>query len=64
MATVDTHGVPNVTPKEIFASHGDDRIVIADIAGIPASQTCKNGGHGFWSLATLVGGAMAAAPRT
>lgn len=32
LATVDDHGIPSVTPKEIFASHGDDRIVIADIA--------------------------------
>lgn len=32
LATVDGRGDPNVTPKEIFASHGDDRIVIADIA--------------------------------
>ena len=32
LATVDADGTPNVSPKEIFASHGDDRIVIADIA--------------------------------
>ena len=32
LATVDPDGMPNVTPKEIFAAHGDDRIVIADIA--------------------------------
>ena len=29
LATVDADGTPNVSPKEIFASHGDDRIVIA-----------------------------------
>ncbi|MEL5395851.1 MULTISPECIES: pyridoxamine 5'-phosphate oxidase family protein [Serratia] len=32
LATVDESGTPNVTPKEIFSSHGDDRIVVADIA--------------------------------
>jgi predicted pyridoxine 5'-phosphate oxidase superfamily flavin-nucleotide-binding protein len=32
LATVGADGVPNVSPKEIFASYGDDGIVIADIA--------------------------------
>lgn len=32
LATSGADGTPNVTPKEIFASHGEDRIVIADIA--------------------------------
>lgn len=32
LATLDAEGTPNVSPKEIFAAHGDDRIVIADIA--------------------------------
>ncbi len=32
LATTGADGTPNVTPKEIFASHGEDRIVIADIA--------------------------------
>jgi len=32
LATVGRDGLPNVTPKEIFSSHGDDRIVVADIA--------------------------------
>ena len=32
LATVDADGVPNVTPKEIFAPHGEDTILIADIA--------------------------------
>ncbi|WP_199520171.1 pyridoxamine 5'-phosphate oxidase family protein [Fulvimarina endophytica] len=32
LATVDDQGTPNVTPKEIFTSYGDDRVVIADIA--------------------------------
>jgi len=32
LASVDADGMPNVTPKEIFAAHGEDMIVIADIA--------------------------------
>ena len=32
LATVSERGVPNVTPKEIFAAHDDQTIVIADIA--------------------------------
>lgn len=32
LASVDDAGIPNVTPKEIFACHGDDRLVVADIA--------------------------------
>ncbi len=39
LATVDRHGVPNVTPKEIFANCGDDRLVIADIA---SSHSVRN----------------------
>jgi predicted pyridoxine 5'-phosphate oxidase superfamily flavin-nucleotide-binding protein len=39
LATVDPAGVPNVTPKEIFTSHGEDRIVIADIA---SSNSVRN----------------------
>ncbi|MHB2264149.1 pyridoxamine 5'-phosphate oxidase family protein [Aliihoeflea sp. PC F10.4] len=31
LATVDVDGMPNVTPKEMFAAFGDDRLVIADI---------------------------------
>lgn len=32
LATADSSGVPNVSPKEIFSSYGDNRIIIADIA--------------------------------
>lgn len=39
LATVDADGTPNVSPKEIFAAHGDDRIVVADIA---SPQSVKN----------------------
>ena len=31
LATVDADGMPNVTPTEMFAAYGDDRLVIADI---------------------------------
>ena len=43
LATVGADGVPNVSPKEIFASYGDDRIVIADIAS--ASSVKNIAGH-------------------
>lgn len=39
LATVDPSGTPNVTPKEIFSCHGDDRIVVADIA---SASTVRN----------------------
>lgn len=42
LATVDPDGVPNVTPKEIFSSFGDDSIVVADIA---SSNTVRNIRH-------------------
>jgi uncharacterized protein len=32
LASVDADGMPNVSPKEIFAALEDDRIVIAEIA--------------------------------
>jgi predicted pyridoxine 5'-phosphate oxidase superfamily flavin-nucleotide-binding protein len=32
LATVDEKGQPNVSPKEIFTDHGNDAILIADIA--------------------------------
>jgi len=31
LATISPKGVPNVTPKELFASAADDRLLIADI---------------------------------
>ncbi len=36
LATVDEHGQPNVSPKEIFTDYGEDALLIADIAS-PAS---------------------------
>lgn len=32
LASVDDTGQPNVSPKELFTDHGDDALVIADIA--------------------------------
>ncbi|TVR10822.1 MAG: pyridoxamine 5'-phosphate oxidase family protein [Salinarimonadaceae bacterium] len=32
LATVDENGQPNVSPKELFTDHGEDAILIADIA--------------------------------
>jgi predicted pyridoxine 5'-phosphate oxidase superfamily flavin-nucleotide-binding protein len=39
LATVDSTGTPNVTPKEIFSAYGDDRIIVADIA---STNTVRN----------------------
>lgn len=32
LATVDRHGCPNVSPKEVFSGYGKDRLLIANIA--------------------------------
>lgn len=32
LATVDSSGCPNVSPKQIFSAYGDERILIANIA--------------------------------
>ena len=39
LATVDAHGVPNVSPKEIFCCHGGREILIANIA---SPQSVRN----------------------
>lgn len=39
LATVDTNGWPNVSPKEIFAASGQSQLVIANIA---SPQSAKN----------------------
>jgi predicted pyridoxine 5'-phosphate oxidase superfamily flavin-nucleotide-binding protein len=41
LATVDQEGMPNVTPKEIFASYGNDTILIADIASTGSVRNIK-----------------------
>ncbi|HEY7773733.1 MAG TPA: pyridoxamine 5'-phosphate oxidase family protein [Marinagarivorans sp.] len=32
LATIDEDGVPNVSPKEMFTHHGDNKVLIANIA--------------------------------
>lgn len=39
LATVDDDGAPCVTPKEIFASYGEEHLIIADIA---SSHSVRN----------------------
>ncbi len=39
LATVGSDGMPNVSPKEIFASFGDESLIIANIA---SPQSVKN----------------------
>ena len=41
LATIDDQGTPNVSPKEIFASYGDDRIAIADIASSGSVENAR-----------------------
>lgn len=38
LATVDADGQPNVSPKEMFVDHGDNALVIADIASPVSSR--------------------------
>ncbi|MCJ2144697.1 pyridoxamine 5'-phosphate oxidase family protein [Methylobacterium sp. E-066] len=42
LATVDSAGLPNVTPKEIFKDYGDNHIVIADIASSNSTRNISN----------------------
>ena len=39
LATVSEDGIPNVSPKEIFRHHGDEKIIVANIA---SPQTVRN----------------------
>ncbi|MEM9997185.1 MAG: pyridoxamine 5'-phosphate oxidase family protein [Bacteroidota bacterium] len=39
LATVNAEGVPNVSPKEVFAAHGDRHLLIAHIA---SPQSVRN----------------------
>ena len=38
LATVDDHGMPNVSPKEIFCCHGERELLIANIASPQSVQ--------------------------
>lgn len=43
LATADTDGFPNVSPKEIFAAFGDDEIIVASIASpVTAANIAAN----------------------
>jgi uncharacterized protein len=42
LATVDSNGQPNVSPKEIFCVDGDDAIMIAEIALPMSAQNIAN----------------------
>lgn len=39
LATVSSDSIPNVSPKEIFTTYGEDKIIVANIA---SPQTVKN----------------------
>jgi len=45
LATVDTDGVPSVSPKEMFAVSGDDSLVIADIASSKSVRNIQENPH-------------------
>lgn len=40
LATVNADGVPNVSPKEMFVSDGDNHLLIADMNGIRLEILC------------------------
>lgn len=41
LASADADGAPNVSPKEVFAPLGDDRIVIAEIASARSAANLR-----------------------
>jgi len=41
LATVDSDGIPNVSPKEMFVSDGDNHILIANIASPSSIENIK-----------------------
>ena len=41
LATVDDHGMPNVSPKEIFCCHGECEFLIANIASPQSVRNIK-----------------------
>ena len=43
LATVDEHGMPNVSPKEVF-THFDDKIIIANIASPESAKNIASNG--------------------
>lgn len=41
LATADTNGTPNVSPKEMFLVHGSDRLLIANIASPVSARNIR-----------------------
>ncbi|HSP04593.1 MAG TPA: pyridoxamine 5'-phosphate oxidase family protein [Acidimicrobiales bacterium] len=50
LATADEHGMPNVSPKEVFAHLGGDRVVIAHIASPRSARNAKANPQGCFSV--------------
>lgn len=41
LATADANGIPNVSPKEMFLVHGNDRLLIANIASPVSARNIR-----------------------
>lgn len=50
LATADEHGMPNVSPKEVFAHLGGDRVVIAHIASPSSARNARANPQGCFSV--------------
>ncbi|HAS11710.1 MAG TPA: flavin-nucleotide-binding protein [Acidimicrobiaceae bacterium] len=50
LATADEHGMPNVSPKEVFAHLGGDRVVIAHIASPRSARNARANPQGCFSV--------------
>ncbi|EDP72251.1 predicted flavin-nucleotide-binding protein [Flavobacteriales bacterium ALC-1] len=42
LATVSVDNIPNVSPKEIFAAYGEEKIIVANIASPQSVKNIKN----------------------
>lgn len=50
LATADEHGLPNVSPKEVFAHLGGDRVAIAHIASPRSARNAVANPQGCFSV--------------
>lgn len=50
LATADEHGLPNVSPKEVFAHLGGERVVIAHIASPRSARNARANPQGCFSV--------------
>jgi len=50
LATADEHGMPNASPKEVFAHLGGDRVVIAHIASPRSARNARANPQGCFSV--------------